>query len=38
MSIFEEMVHKKFPELHYDSVYQSIIGSYKGEKYCFDCG
>lgn len=31
MSLFEEMVHKKFPELHYDSVYQSIIGSYKGE-------
>lgn len=31
MSLFEEMVHKKFPELRYDSVYQSIIGSYKGE-------
>lgn len=31
MSLFEEMVHKKFPELHYEAIYQSIVGSYKGE-------
>lgn len=31
MVIFEEMVHKKFPELHYDEIYQSIVGSYNGE-------
>ena len=28
---FTELLKKKFPELHYDPVYESIMGSYDGE-------
>lgn len=28
---YEELIKKKFPELHYDPIYESIMGSYNGE-------